>query len=86
VILIDDEEEELNSQTLLKLSPLYKDRFDDITIVDFMDDTFWLDNIDRIEGSITDPTAVSAFITDIRSDAFKDLLDPALFRSESAIF
>ena len=87
MILVDDEdEEELDGQAMLKRPPLYGDRFDDVIIGDFMDDSIWLDDVCEIEGCITDPISVFISIADAGFDVFEDFLNPVLFRSEDVIF
>ena len=71
---VDDEEGAPNSQGRLELPSQNGDRSDGVLAGDSMDNA---------RDSTTDPTSVSTPITATGPDMFENLLDPALFSSES---
>ena len=84
-ILVDkdgEKEREFDGRAWLEQSSQGDDRSDGIDTTDFVDNAFWLDDGTGTEGNTTDPTLVSTPLTDICSDIFYDLLDPALFNLE----
>jgi hypothetical protein len=79
VTAVDDEEGAPNRKEWLGLPSQDDDRSDGVLTEDSMDDVLELEDVRWA----TDPTSVSTSITDMAPDVFEDLLDPALFGSES---